>query len=561
MIDPEARRHDVDWLRVGATYLLFVFHVAKVFDPAPFYHVRNGELSMGMLILSGFISLWHMPLFFVLAGWSIPGSIRARGAGGFVRERVLRLFVPLVAGTAIFGPPIKYLELSSGLDANYTGLYVAPELQAGIRQVLPQGLPEAAPFTQTFLEFWPTFFHQLDRVTWAHLWFLAYLFTFSMLYAPVLAWLARRPGSSRSVGAAWVYLPMVPIAVIQVFLRPHWPGLQNLYDDWANVAMYTVYLFAGFLIARSLPLEEAVHREWKRAFAVALAAMVVLLAGVAGAITSGAVILAATGVAGWCFIVGLLGLARRHLSFATAALPYLVESALPVYVLHQAAIVLPGYWIVKLPLGIAAKFALLLVVSVALTMAVYDLVVRRLALTRFLFGMRPLPVRSQGRPPARRAAAGIALAIAGAGAVVALSPGRSDAAASPLGTWLAEGGAATVEISPCGNALCGRVVWLRSPLDGNGCGLRDEQNPDPALRDRPVVGLEVLRGLVEEDAGRWAGGTIYDPGSGSTYRCEASLEDPDRLELRGYIGIPLIGRTTTWIRLGAEERMCAASRS
>src|SRR5262245_2967166 len=69
------RRVDVDWLRVFATYLLFPFHAAMVFNPAPFYHVRNADLSMGMLVFTGFVSLWHMPLFFLLAGWSIVASL------------------------------------------------------------------------------------------------------------------------------------------------------------------------------------------------------------------------------------------------------------------------------------------------------------------------------------------------------------------------------------------------------------------------------------------------------------------------------------------------------
>src|SRR5712691_1059514 len=92
------RRPDIDWLRVGATYLLFVFHVGKVFDPAPFYHIRNADLSFGMLVLCGFIGLWHMPLFFALAGWSLLSSLHARGTRGFVVERMRRLAIPLVAG-------------------------------------------------------------------------------------------------------------------------------------------------------------------------------------------------------------------------------------------------------------------------------------------------------------------------------------------------------------------------------------------------------------------------------------------------------------------------------
>src|SRR5262249_830180 len=129
-------------------------------------------------------------------------------------------------------------------------------------------------------------------------------------------------------------------------------------------------------------------------------------------------------------------------------------------------------------------------------------------------------------------------------------------AASPVGVRYAEGGAAQVAIEPCGAELCGRVGWLRSPLDEDGCDLRDRRNPDPALRDRRVEGLEVLLGLVPQGDGTWAHGRIYDPASGNTYTCQLALEGNDRVRLRGYVGIPLLGRTTTWIRVGTENRLC-----
>ncbi len=91
-----ARRYDIDWLRVFATYLLLLFHVGMVFNPAPFYHVRNSDVSFAFLIVCGFISLWHMPLFFLLAGWSAFASLSMRGTGEFLKERFFRLFVPLV---------------------------------------------------------------------------------------------------------------------------------------------------------------------------------------------------------------------------------------------------------------------------------------------------------------------------------------------------------------------------------------------------------------------------------------------------------------------------------
>lgn len=132
-------------------------------------------------------------------------------------------------------------------------------------------------------------------------------------------------------------------------------------------------------------------------------------------------------------------------------------------------------------------------------------------------------------------------------------------AASPVGLWYAEGGAAEVEIRPCSDGLCGKVVWLRSPIGDDGCELRDKKNPDASSRARSIVGMEILHGLtqIEGDQTEWANGTIYDPTGGRTYSCAARMEGDDRLFLRGYVGIQLLGRTTTWTRVGSEKQRCS----
>ena len=547
-MDPnDTRRHDIDWLRIGATLLLFVFHAGMIFSPAPFYHIRNDELSFGWLVVCGFISLWHMPLFFLLAGWSLCASMRARGGAGVLRERTLRLLVPLLFGCVLFMPVIKYFELSNGLDLNHRGLRVSPALQDGFRLVIPEGLAVAEPFVESFPQFLPTFF-SLERFTWAHLWFVAYLFTFTCLYLPAFSYLLRRSREPGRVPALAVYAPILPLVLVQLLLRPHWPGIQNLYDDWANVAYYTTYLFAGFVLARYPAIEAVAQREWRRALALGVAACLVLLAGVLRLYESPLVLLAGSAVAGWSFVLAALGLARRFLAFGNATLRYLSEAAFPVYVLHQAAIVVPGYFLIRLPLGLAAKFLLVLAAAVLLTFAVYHFVVRELAAARFLFGMRPKARPSPRLAPRAAAAALLLLALA--------APARGDAT-TPEGLWYAEGGAATVRVASCGRALCGRVEWLRSPLDENGCTLRDDENEDARLRERAIEGLEILHGLEPspQDESVWTGGTIYDPTSGRTYRCRATLEG-DRLHVRGYLGVPVLGRTTTWIRVGAESRIC-----
>lgn len=469
------RRTDIDALRVFATYLLLVFHTAMVFNPAPFYHIRNSEQSFLILIFCGFIGLWHMPLFFLLAGWSAFSSLTARSGKEFLRERFLRLFVPLVAGCVLLMPPIKFLELSNGFDANYTGLYVDPSVQGDFREIIPSGLPVAPAFDERFFEFLPTFFSDATRFTWAHLWFVAYLLTFTIIYLPLLQYIRRRQWFRHAPSALWVYAPALPLALVQVTMRQRWPGLQNLVDDWANFAYYSIFLLCGFVIACFPRFEAAIHRERNRALVIAAAATGVLLLGVLGVISSPAVILAHTAIAGWCFVIALLGWARARIRATGPLLRYLQESAFPVYLLHQSAIVIPGYFLIQSSLGLWTKWGLLLCISTISTIAAYHLLVRPFALPRFLCGMKPRPSgRATVQLPATATEATAALCLAMTVAALC-APGSTIAERTgmdPAGRWYAEGGAAQVEINDCGGQLCGTVVWLRSPFDEDGCPMR-----------------------------------------------------------------------------------------
>lgn len=118
-----------------------------------------------------------------------------------------------------------------------------------------------------------------------------------------------------------------------------------------------------------------------------------------------------------------------------------------------------------------------------------------------------------------------------------------------LGSWKTEGGRSELEFFNCGEKICGKIVWLKESnytdsKDGPvGTPKVDRKNPDPALRNRPIIGLQVMDGVVATGYNRWGNGSCYDPESGKTYRCKMRLISPDRLEMRGYIGIPLFGRT------------------
>ncbi len=139
------------------------------------------------------------------------------------------------------------------------------------------------------------------------------------------------------------------------------------------------------------------------------------------------------------------------------------------------------------------------------------------------------------------------LVLALLGSVMVAVSALADEGDAILGQWLTAEGRSVVEIYKCGDSYCGKIVWLKEPLDKEGKEKTDIHNPDESLRSRKLMGLEILHSLKYKGNNEYKGGRIYDPQKGKTYKCKAKLEG-DKLKLRGYIGFSLIGRTSTWTR-------------
>lgn len=126
--------------------------------------------------------------------------------------------------------------------------------------------------------------------------------------------------------------------------------------------------------------------------------------------------------------------------------------------------------------------------------------------------------------------------------------------ADVLGLWLTEKKLLLIDIYRCEDRLCGRIAWLGKPRrKSTGELRRDRKNPDPALRDRPWCGIEVIWGLKEDGAG-WRGGTFYTPKEGATYSVDITPQHDGTLKVHGYLGIRLLGRSETWTRPGPDIR-------
>jgi uncharacterized protein (DUF2147 family) len=143
----------------------------------------------------------------------------------------------------------------------------------------------------------------------------------------------------------------------------------------------------------------------------------------------------------------------------------------------------------------------------------------------------------------------LAIAFAFAAAMAVTSSAGADRA-TPIGRWMTEGGWSHVEIYSCGPHLCGRIVWLKEPREKDGSIKVDGKNPDPKKRAQTIQGLTILWNFAPtSDPGEWEGGRVYNPLDGDVYRAKLRLRADGKLEMRGYVVLPLLGGSQYWERV------------
>ena len=118
-----------------------------------------------------------------------------------------------------------------------------------------------------------------------------------------------------------------------------------------------------------------------------------------------------------------------------------------------------------------------------------------------------------------------------------------------LGIWLEEKKQSKIEVYKKDNSFFGKIVWLKKPLDEDGNIKLDKKNPNNSMRENPIKGLVIMKDLKYKKKGEWSDGEIYDARSGKTYSLEVYMKNVNKLDLRGYLGFTLFGKTTTWTRV------------
>jgi peptidoglycan/LPS O-acetylase OafA/YrhL len=379
------RRPELDAIRTLVVVGLVFFHAALVFDESDDFYVKNADTTSITTVLAGFAVLWAMPALFLIAGFGSWHSMSRRGPAGFALERLQRLGVPLLFAIATFLPVPVWLRLKAA-DPGYHESYL-------------QFLPKFYTVHLDLVDF--PFLLDGDYFETGHLWFVVLLLAFSLMLAPVVRWAPHaheaKEALARAVGRRGiVLLPAVLTSVICAFI-----GMEEAFAGWSRWA-YLLFFVCGFLLASDERFRLAMRHD--AGLAAVTAGVVFAVTGpvllTAGdepftAMTAHAVIARALfGFAGWCAVVAILGLLdRRNTSRASVKPPgrtylYLAVAALPIYVLHQPIVVAVAYGVVRWDAPIIVKYAAIVTASLALTIAAYDLLVRRTRLTRYLFGMR-----------------------------------------------------------------------------------------------------------------------------------------------------------------------------
>jgi peptidoglycan/LPS O-acetylase OafA/YrhL len=383
------RRHDLDALRVLALLSLIAYHCAMLYVAEWDWHLKSAYLQEWLQWPMLATNRWRMSLLFLVSGLAIGLYDPARAPGRFALERTLRLFAPLVFGMLATVPVQAYCQgVTNGTIEPGYGAFILRYWQL---QPWPEGGWDGAE----------------HGVTWNHLWYLAYLWLYTLLLAVLLPLLESAPGRRLQArlgalkGLALVVVPAAPLVLYMLVLMPRFEVTHDLVNDWFNHAQsFTVFLF-GYALARSAAFWTELARLRRPLGGAALAMLAVyvplLKLDVEFAEPALVAIRAWRGVMVWTVLLAILAWARHALDRPFRWLPYASEAVFPWYVIHQTATVALAYWLVPLRLGGALEATLVVGGTLAACVLGHELV-RRVGVLRPLFGLKPRRPSGRAHP-------------------------------------------------------------------------------------------------------------------------------------------------------------------
>jgi hypothetical protein len=386
------RRIDLDWVRIAAFGLLIFYHVGMLYVSWGF-HIKSAHRITALEPLMLVLNPWRLSLLFLVSGVATRFMLGKYRLAPLLRSRSARLSIPLVFGMLAIVPPQAYDQIveALGYPAGFVDFYQRHYLAFG-----PQFCPNPC----------------IVLPTWNHLWFVVYLWAYTMALGGVLAlapgllgWVERKLASALS-GVLLMVGPPLLFAAYRLVLLPSFPSTHALFGDWYNHAVFaTVFLF-GFVLAHAAAVWDAIVRLRWLAPSLAVAFFLSFIAlrstrdgGMPLKIYAGI----AYGFYQWLCMVAVLGFARRWLTADSPARRYLTDAIFPYYLVHQTAIIMIAHALhgQDLPAWLEAG---IVISGTAVACALTYEIVRRVTILRPLFGLRmgaagpAMPASAQSQP-------------------------------------------------------------------------------------------------------------------------------------------------------------------
>lgn len=368
------RQYFIDWIRVLAFAILIFYHSGMFFVPWG-WHVKNNVIIESLTYPMLFFNQWRLSLLFFISGVGISFAFKSRSGWSFAGERTRRLFIPIVFGMLVIVPPQIYFERT-----------------------------QAHQIVESYAQFYPSVFNFIPyptgNLSWNHLWFVVYLWVFSLVGIPIFLGL-RSPLGQKLLTKFYqfilhpirIYLMMIPFMILFWMWDKTSPTTHNLIHDKLNLTNSFLLVILGFVLGQTPKFWEMTEK-YRKGFLWAAIIFGILFFWVVekGIGLSNDQYFIAKGIItrfnAFSDILCICGFAKHYLNYTNKGLQYANEAVYPFYILHQTITVAIGFYIADLDWAWQIKLIILMTGTFLGAWGIYHFLIRPFNLMRLLFGVK-----------------------------------------------------------------------------------------------------------------------------------------------------------------------------